>query len=368
MPVDTAEVVFFLALALIFYAYVGYWLLLRLTAGRKPVVVSELTPLPTVSIVIAARNEGRNLPRKLENIHALDYPQDLLQIIVVSDGSTDNTAEELARHPEVHAILLPQSGGKALALNEAVRHATGDLLFFMDARQMMDSDALRRLVAPFSDATVGAVSGELLLESDGGDALGLYWKIEKSVRRLESESGSVVGVTGAIYMLRRSLAQPLPAGLILDDVLVPMQAVRQGKRVLFQPAAVARDRVFTEPGKEFQRKVRTLTGNLQLVQLAPWLLSPANPILFRFISHKLLRLAVPFLLILMLVASGISNGPLMRLLFWVQLLFFGLALIGTVAPSSRRWRPVAIPATFVMLNAAAAVAFYKFFARKSVWN
>ncbi|MBE7181551.1 MAG: hypothetical protein INR71_10150 [Terriglobus roseus] len=138
--------------------------------------------------------------------------------------------------------------------------------------------------------------------------------------------------------------------------------------MLFQPAAVARDRLFVEPGKEFRRKVRTLTGNLQLVQMAPWLVSPGNPLLFRFLSHKLLRLTVPFLLAAMLVASAVSQTPMMHVFLGLQIAFFGLAIAGTLAPGLRRGRFVAIPTTFSMLNVAAAMAFYKFVMRDSVWR
>ncbi len=365
-----ADWLFLVCLAVVFYAYAGYWLALRVFATRRPVNAESFEP--TVSIVMAARNEAKHLATKLGNIAGLDYPAELLQVVVVSDGSTDDTAAVLAAFPHVQAVMLPASGGKALALNQGVLRATGDLIFMLDVRQTVDRDALRRLVPPFADRAVGAVSGELMLEqADGsaaGEALGVYWKIEKAVRRMESDSGSVVGVTGAIYLMRRNLYQPLPPGLLLDDVLIPMQVARQGFRVLFQPAAIARDRVFAEPGKEFRRKVRTLTGNLQIVQQAPWLLSGHNPLLFRFVSHKLLRLLVPFLLVVMLVTSGLSTSLFMRVMLVLQLIFFGLALVGTAAPQSRRWRAVAIPATFTMLNVAAATAFYKFVARKSVWN
>lgn len=365
-----ADWTFVACFTIVFYVYAGYWLVLRVFARRRPVQPAAIEP--TVSVVIAARNEGPHLAAKLRNLAALDYPAHRLQIIVVSDGSSDETPAVLAEFPEVIAVLLPVAGGKALALNEGVRRATGDLLLMLDVRQRLDADVLQRLLPPFADETVGAVSGELLLEAEDGtpstEALGIYWKIEKAVRRMESESGSVVGVTGAVYMMRRALYQPLPAGLVLDDVLVPMQVARQGRRVLFQPAAVARDRIFAEPGKEFRRKVRTLTGNLQLVQLAPWLLRSANPLLFRFVSHKLLRLVVPFLLVTMLVASAVSSSPALRFMLWCQLIFFGLALVGTVWPQTRGRRVVSIPATFTMLNVAAALAFYKFFARKSVWH
>ena len=319
---STADCTVWACFAVVLYAYVGYWLVLRVFARRRPVLADAIEP--TISIVMAARNEAGQLPAKLRNLAELEYPAHLLQVIVVSDGSTDDTAGVLAKFPHVHSVLLTKNGGKALALNEGVQHATGELLCMLDVRQRMDRDALRRLVMPFADATVGAVSGELLLEEADGkpsrEALGLYWKIEKAVRRMESESGSVVGVTGAIYLMRRALYQPLPAGLVLDDVLVPMQVARQGSRVLFQPAAIARDRVFAEPGKEFRRKVRTLTGNLQIVQAAPWLLSRANPLLFRYVSHKLLRLLIPFLLLAMLFASAVSASQAMHTAMVLQML------------------------------------------------
>jgi len=365
------RVVFWASLAVTFYAYFGYPLLLllceRLLGRNRPVLKRHATP--TVSILIAARNEEATLPAKLQNLRALDYPAHLIETIIVSDGSTDSTAAILAAAvPEVKPVLLDKPGGKARALNEAVRHATGEILILLDARQSLDAHAVAELVCCFADPEVGAVSGELLLEADAGaDALGLYWKIEKAVRRLESASGSVVGVTGAIYALRRELFVEIPAGTILDDVFVPMQVVRAGKRVIFQPSAIARDRIFAEPGKEFARKVRTLTGNYQLVQLAPWLLSARNPILFRFISHKLLRLVVPLSLAGMLVSAAAAPGY--RVLFWLQVVFYAAAAIGAVLPGAKRLKPVAIANTLVMLNMAAVLAFYNFAARREgVWR
>ena len=219
---------------------------------------------------------------------------------------------------------------------------------------------------------VGAASGELVLETNSttgaSDALGIYWKIEKAVRKLESASGSVVGVTGAIYAMRRELFTEIPVGTILDDVFVPMHVALKGKRVVFQPSAIARDSIFSDKGKEFSRKVRTLTGNYQLLRTSPWLLSFANPLLFRFISHKVLRLLVPLSLVLMLVASAVSNGATYRALFWLQLVFYALATVGMAHPSARKFKPVGVANTFVMLNLAAAIAFYNFaVGRNKVW-
>lgn len=355
------------------YAYFGYPVFLSLLPRRPFRSDGAAAAAPTVSVIIAARNEAANLPRKLENLGRLDYPADRLQIVIASDASTDETAEFLLTHASaLTPVILTQSAGKAGALNAAVAAATGEFLVFLDARQTVEPEAITELLRPFSDPSVGAISGELLLDQDPGsnapEGLGIYWKIEKLIRRLESRTGSVVGVTGAIYALRRSLYKDVPAFTLLDDVYIPMQAARAGYRVIFQPSAIARDRLFVEKGKEFSRKVRTLTGNYQLLRTAPWLLSGANPLLFRFISHKLLRLTVPFLLVIMLLASAMAHGMLYQTIFAAQLLFYILAGYGLAFEKARALKPIAIASTFVMLNTAAAMAFYNFVAgRDRVW-
>ncbi len=366
------RLVFWVSFLLVEHAYFGYPLALFLLGRERAILKQPATP--KVSILMAVRNEEARLEAKLDNLRRLDYPRHLTEVIVVSDGSTDRTASILERAvPGVLPILLSESGGKARALNEAVRHASGEILVFLDARQSLDPNAVSELVCCFADPRIGAVSGELVLESaDGassGDALGLYWKIEKAVRRLESSTGSVIGVTGAIYALRRELYTPMPPGTILDDVFIPMHVARAGRRIIFQPTAIARDRIFSEPGKEFARKVRTLTGNYQLVRLAPWLLSPANPLLLRFISHKILRLLVPLFLLLMLVSAAAAGGRPYTIFFWMQVLFYAVAAVGVCAPAAKKLKPVAIASTFVVLNAAAVFAFYNFVTdRREVWR
>jgi len=367
------RLLFWCCLATVGYAYFGYALFLSVyvRAHRRPIRRERV--LPTVSIVMAARNEEALLPSKLANLELLDYPSERMEILIASDGSTDGTAAILREYGDrVVPVILEQSSGKASALNAAVKRATGEVLVFLDARQVVDRNAILELTDCFADPEVGAVSGELHLESapgvPSGDALGIYWKIEKAIRKLEAASGSVVGVTGAIYAIRRELYTEIPPATILDDVFVPMQVARQGRRVVFQPSAIARDHVFVQRGKEFSRKVRTLTGNYQLIRLAPWLLSWRNPLLFRFVSHKLLRLLVPLLLVLMLVASAVLRTPFYRAVFWMQIVFYLLAAFGNLLPPIRRFKPVAIASTFVMLNAAAAMAFCNFVTRrKQVW-
>ena len=364
---------FWLSLALAAYAYFGYaiWLWIYVRFNTRPVRSAPITP--TVTVLIAARNEEANLPSKLKNLDCLDYPKQLLQIVIASDGSTDRTPEILREHrATVVPVILDANNGKAVALNAAVAHATGEILVFLDARQMVEANAVSGLVSCFADPEVGAVSGELLLETESGipdeNALGIYWKIEKIVRKLESATGSVVGVTGAIYAIRRNLYQEIPPGTILDDVFVPMNVARAGKRVIFQPTAIASDRLFSEKGKEFARKVRTLTGNYQLLRLSPWILSPANPLLFRFISHKLLRLLVPLFLVVMFVTSALLPGSFYRVIFGLQIAFYLGAAFGALSPDIRRFKPVAIANTFVVLNVAAVLAFYNFVSgRNRVW-
>jgi cellulose synthase/poly-beta-1,6-N-acetylglucosamine synthase-like glycosyltransferase len=319
---------------------------------------------------MSVRNEEQTLPAKLDNLRRLDYPRNRVQIIIVSDGSSDSTVSILREHDYMlQPIVLDTPRGKAAALNEASKWATGEILVFTDARQLIDSDAVSELTACFGDPRVGGVSGELILEGDSdspSNALGTYWKIEKLVRKLESESGSVIGATGALYAIRRSLYKEIPSATILDDVVIPMNIVRQGNRIVFQASAIARDRLFTEKGKEFSRKVRTLTGNYQLLWLEPWLLSPANPVLWRYVSHKFLRLLCPWLLILMTIASGMSVGPIYRAVFAMQVALYCVAVFGALFPFARRFRLIAVPSTFVMLNAAAALAFYNFITGKNV--
>jgi biofilm PGA synthesis N-glycosyltransferase PgaC len=247
------------------------------------------------------------------------------------------------------------------------------VIVFTDARQKIEAGAVRLLAENFADPEVGCASGELMLGDAGAGeetmGPGLYWKIEKKIRQLESAAGSVVGATGALYAVRRELLVPVPAGTILDDVYVPMHVVRQGARVVFDERARAWDRPNLGTRREFGRKVRTLTGNYQLVQLAPWLITFGNPLWLEFISHKLLRLLVPFALVVTLGSAFFLAGPVYRLALAVQLAFYALGLLAMVPLRKGPLNRVTDAAfTFVVLNTAAVVAFANFVSgRKPVW-
>jgi cellulose synthase/poly-beta-1,6-N-acetylglucosamine synthase-like glycosyltransferase len=330
--------VFWVAAFVIVYVYLAYPVLLVLWARVAPRPIRSGDMTPAVSIIIAARNEADRIGPRVDNLLALDYPRRQIQIIVVSDGSTDGTAEILRRYaPTVEAVHLTP-GGKARALNAGVARARHDLLVFTDARQQFAPDALRRLVSPFTDRTVGGVTGELVLDCEmrGASVAGIadgvsgYWRYEKWLRRHESLIGSTLGATGAIYALRRHLWQPLPEQTILDDVLAPMRAVLASTRVVFESSAQAFDRAASAPA-ELKRKMRTLAGNVQILWLEPRLLNPfANPVWLQYVSHKVARLLVPYALVALLVSSAVLSptSPLYALAFAGQGLFYVLAAYG----------------------------------------
>lgn len=368
---------FWSSIAILAYTYFGYaaWLWLRSRYRRLPVRSAPHTPF--VSVVLVVRNEAGVLEAKLQNLLGLTYPRELIEIIVISDGSTDGTDAILRRYsaaePRIRILMHSDARGKAAGLNDAASIAKGEVVLFTDARQMIEPDAVRTLVEAFADPAVGCASGELMLGDPSlGEAalgVGLYWRIEKLVRELESASGSVVGATGAIYAARRELLVPVPAGTLLDDVWIPMQIARRGYRVIFVPSARAWDVADQGTQREFARKVRTLSGNYQLVQIAPWLLTSANPLRFEFVSHKLMRLVAPFALTAAFISSALLSPVFYRTIWVLQAIFYLLSLIAMTKLLRGRLARVADAAcTFVVLNSAAVVAFVKFVTgRRVAW-
>jgi biofilm PGA synthesis N-glycosyltransferase PgaC len=369
--------VFWASAMVIAYAYVGFPLWLWLRSWWSPRPVMRGTHTPTVSAVMVVRNEEAAVAAKLRNLLALDYPPEKLEVVVISDGSSDGTAALLTafagNEARIRTLLKTDSRGKAAGLNDAIGMARGEVLLLTDVRQQIEPRALRLLIENFADPEVGAASGELMLgdpaSGETGKGMGLYWRIEKKIRELESASGSVAGATGSIYCARRALLDPLPEGTILDDVLLPMQVVRRGSRVIFDPRARAWDSPDLGQSREFSRKVRTLGGNYQLLQLAPWLLGGSNAIRFEFISHKLSRLVVPLALLALLTSSIFLTAPFYRAALFAQLAFYALSLIAIGGVKTGPLGRIADPArTFVVLNSAALVAFVNFVTgRKVVW-
>jgi len=371
------ELILWGSLLFLGYTYLGYPLILALWSwlGRRPVVRRPVTP--KVTIVIAAWNETERLAARIENCLHQEYPAELLDIVVVSDGSTDHTETVVRQFDSrrVRLMKLASRNGKAAALNCGVAAASGEIIVFADTRQRFAPDAVARLVSNFGDPDVGAVSGELVLGSslgrEGTDGVGLYWRIEKWIRQKEGEIDSVIGATGAIYAIWRELFRPLPPGAILDDVLVPMRIAMRGYRVVFEQRALAFDRLTESYRSEFRRKVRTLAGNYQAISLCPDLITPwRNRLFFQYVSHKLCRLVAPFALIALLLCNvALMEGWLSYLLV-AQAVGYGLALAGWgLARLGVRERWTSAAFAFCFLNYAALIGAIRFARRDhTLWR
>jgi cellulose synthase/poly-beta-1,6-N-acetylglucosamine synthase-like glycosyltransferase len=258
-------------------------------------------------------------------------------------------------------LVQERKQGKAMALNRAFGATRFPFLIFADVRQTWAPGAIDRLMAEFADPEVGAVSGDLTVESSPGVAsgVGLYWRFEKWLRRTESRLGSMVSVTGCIAAVRRELFPPIPPGTILDDVYWPLAIVMGGYRVIHAEQASARDRLPDRTRDEFRRKVRTLSGNFQLMARMPAALLPwRNRLWWQFVSHRVLRLVVPWALLAMLVASAALNDEFYRAALGVQCAFYALGLAGITRPIGARWRLASLVASFLVLNAAAGAGFW----------
>ena len=371
------KIVFWLSLIGVLYTYIGYPAMMWMLARLRPRPWKAAPIAPSVSIVLAVHNGVLLLPSKIQHLLGLDYPS-IQEIVIVSDGSTDGTAELLAgqQHPRIKAIVLEEHRGKAVAVNAGLAQATAEVILFVDIRPEIAPGAIQQLVSNFADEKVGCVSGNLQLRDEGHDATsaavgGFYWRYEQWIRTCEGLSDSPVGVYGGFYAIRRELAVHQPDGIILDDMFQPLSIIRQGYRSVVDPAAYVFDTWPKKVEGEFHRKVRTLAGTYQLFQLAPWTLTPQNRVLFQLVSHKVMRLVVPYLLVLMLVSAiALSAGSaLYATLAALQVIGWIVAIVGLCYRIPALHRVAAPAAALLMLNAAAVVGLYKFlFTTGPLWK
>jgi glycosyltransferase involved in cell wall biosynthesis len=368
---------FWISLAVISYVYAGYPLIMFLLARLRPRRWKREPVDASVSVVMAVHNGAHLLRRQIDHLIGLD-PASVREVIVVSDGSDDGTAEILQQvnDSRVRTIILEEQGGKAAALNHGIAAASSEILLFVDIRPKVAPGALKILLSNFADPSVGCVAGELVLNTVGHDPAasavsGVYWKYEQWIRNCEAAWDSPVGVYGGFYAARRSLVTTFPAGIILDDMFQPLAIIRQGYRSVLDRTAFVTD---TWPGKvagEFQRKVRTLAGNYQLVSLAPWVLSLRNRVLFQLVSHKLLRLVVPYFFALLLVSStwlGVDSTG-WRVVAVLQWIFWLAALLALRVRIPLVQRFAAAGSALLVLNVAAVAGLYKFlFTAGPLWK
>jgi poly-beta-1,6-N-acetyl-D-glucosamine synthase len=351
---------FLLSSAFILYALVGYPILLWVCARWRPIPVRKRFQPRTVTVVLPVHNGEQWLRQKLVSILGLQYPRELMQILVISDGSTDGTdniAKEFAGEG-VTSVQVPK-GGKPRALNKALELATGEILFFTDVRQRLAPDCLKHLISSFSDEDVGGVCGELIIldgETQGEASVGLYWRIEKWIRRQLSAMGTLLVVTGCLYAIRRELAERIPEGALGDDIFMPQAVLRKGYRVVFEDAAKAYDYPTTHD-VEFRRKIRTLAGLYQYAYQhgfgRHW---------FHFLSYKISRILMPYALIILAVASIFLPSPFAQLAIAGQALFYAIAALDSWIPERTALKRISSPArTFCLLMAASLRAASVFF-------
>lgn len=371
------KALFWLSFAGVFYTYIGYALVIWVWSKLRPKPWKSAPIEPSISIVMAVRDGMALLPARLEQLAQLDYPK-INDIVIVSDGSADGTEEYLlaCASRRLIPVLLKQHVGKAAAVNAGIVKATGDIIVFLDVRPEVAEGAIQQLVSNFADESVGCAAGDYIIRSsgevDGSAGVGrAYWAYEQWLRLCEAEIDSPVGVPGCFYAVRRQLVTPQPAGIILDDMFQPLSVIRKGYRSVVDVRARVYDSLPKRVHGEFRRKVRTLAGNFQLFRLAPWTLTFENRVLFQLVSHKAMRLVVPYLLLVLLVSSLIL-APGSNFYLWMalpQVIVWLLALTAQYVRIPVLHRIAAPANALLVLNAAAVVGLYTFlFTRGPLWK
>ena len=366
----TAEIVFWLSVVALFYTYAGYPLLLALVSALKPRTVLRGQFEPTVTIIITAYNEERDLAAKIENTLALDYPRELLEIIVTSDCSNDHT-DEIARKFVGQGVRLhrqPERLGKTAAQNAAVEQAHGEIILFSDATSLYQPDAVRAMMPSFADLSVGCVAGRLEYVDGSDSRVGRgavsYWSYETFLKRHESRVGSLIGASGCLYAVRRSAYVPLYHEAC-SDFIIATKMVEQGLRAVYEPNAVCFEQTNRRSDKELKMRVRIIAQTFTDLWRHRWLLNPARSGFYgvQLLSHKVMRYLVPFFLMGLFISSGVlAPGSLFfRLMFAAQVGCYACpALAWMLDRVGIRSRLLAFPQYFMLANLASLIGCYKF--------
>jgi cellulose synthase/poly-beta-1,6-N-acetylglucosamine synthase-like glycosyltransferase len=363
--VDIAKVVFWLAAFLLFYVYAGYPLLLALIGlfVRRPRTHAGYTP--RISVLIAAYNEEEAIERKIQQTLALEYPVDKIEVLVLSDCSTDRTDEIVKEFLDsrVRLVRMPERRGKTFAQNVGVKEAAGEVIIFSDATAIYHPKALLYLACNYQDSSVGAVSGRYQYFDPGEQSpTGLgsvaFWNYENMIKKLQSGIRTITGCCGCIYSVRKAAYTDLPADII-SDLVQPLQAISKGYRVVFEDRALAYEETTQSTSEEFSMRVRVVTRAMRGLLSVADLLKPWNfawPA-FQLWSHKIMRWMVPLFLIALFAANSLLlDSSFYRFVLAVQLLFYAAALLNILLPLHRQWKPLGIPLFFCTLNAAALVS------------
>jgi cellulose synthase/poly-beta-1,6-N-acetylglucosamine synthase-like glycosyltransferase len=361
------QVVFWLCACVIGYVYAGYPLVVRLLARVMGKGVARAPIRPTVTVVIAAYNEARGIRTKLDNVSSLDYPRDLVDLVVASDSSSDDTDEIVKAFDPARVRLLRVEGrkGKTACQNAAVQSATGEIVVFTDATTRIETHALSALTANFADPAVGCAAGSLVYETtsenptgEGGEA---YWSYELGLRRAESALGSLVGVSGCLYAVRRSAYRPIAPELI-SDFVIALHLHEQGLRTVLEPAAVCFEETLAKTGQELAMRIRVAVRSINALVAERRLLNPLRygRFAWQLWSHKALRYASPLFWIVALGTSlALAADPLYLVLFVLQELLIAAGVAGFLL-QARRPGLLTKPYYFLLTNVASLLAILRY--------
>ncbi len=363
--------VFWLSSLLVVYTFAGYGILITVLARfiRRPVRFEQLTP--AVSLIISAYNEDKVIAEKIKNCFAVDYPCELLELIVVADGSNDRTAEIVQTFATRGVRLLhePTRRGKIAAMNRAVPLANGEILVFSDADAMLEPQAIRMLVANLADPKVACVGGEKRIRqgtSVQAKGEGAYWHYEAYLKRLDSNLNTAIGAIGELFAIRRELYRAMDEDLLIEDFVVTMYLVAAGWRVVYEPRAITWENASPSLVGEWQRRVRMAAGGFQAIGRLKRMLNPMRGFAsFQYISHKVLRWLSPFFMIAAFSANlGLLDQPFYQWTMLAQVVFYGLAALGFVlALLDVRFWPLQIPFYFCFANATSLAGFLRWVTR-----
>jgi len=384
------KIILVLSLIIVFYTFAGYGILLyfiirvkRIFKGHKQTIDEHPDSLPTCTLVVAAYNEQGFIKEKIANSLLLKYPAGKLNLVFITDGSSDDTPNIIAQYPQIQLLHQPQRAGKIAAIHRAMDYVHTDAVVFTDANTFLNKDALIKICRHYADETVGAVAGEKRVHFDeSADASaageGFYWKYESALKKWDSELYSVVGAAGELFSVRRSLYQPVPADTVLDDFMISMLIAKKGYRIVYEPEAYATETASENVAEELKRKIRIAAGGIQSVLRLKSLFNPfPYPVLsFQYISHRVLRWTVtPFLLILSFLLNivlAIDPGTIgYQLLLFAQVLFYVLAILGFIMEKKQlRIKILFIPYYFCVMNYAVLAGIIRYFTTKqsAVWE
>jgi cellulose synthase/poly-beta-1,6-N-acetylglucosamine synthase-like glycosyltransferase len=363
--IGLAQILFVGSLLLLLYVYILYPLLLAVISRVFRKRETQLGYEPTISVLICAYNEAAGIGGKLHQTLALDYPADKLEIVVVSDGSTDETEEIVRSFSDLRVKLIRSSRrlGKTNAQNEGVLHCQGEVIVFSDATTVYHSLALKYLAANYKDERIGAVSGRYKYFDEHGDSPNgrgsiLFWDYENMIKSLQSRINTITGCCGCIYSVRRSAFSELPSDII-SDLVQPLRVIKQGYSVIFEDRALAYEATTTSSEQEWTMRVRVITRAMRGILSVRELLNPIRRpwIAFQLVSHKVLRWLVPLYLLGLLIGSAfLVQDPRFATLFVLQVVFYALALLALVVPLHRFSSLLGLPLYFCTLNLAALMS------------